>query len=155
MENSKKEYIPKDPEPIILNEPALRYTAGGYNKHAVIETIARGLNYSTFRIIQNKLPFSETDWADMLDVSVKTLQRYKHLEEDFLLKSTQTERIIEVAEVSEMGQRVFGSLESFNRWLNEPNFALGNRIPFTLLKSSYGKELLLNELTRIDHGIFA
>jgi uncharacterized protein (DUF2384 family) len=40
-------------------------------------------------------------------------------------------------------------------WLETPNFALGNQKPFELLKDSYGKEMVMGELTRIDHGILA
>jgi len=35
-----------------------------------------------------------------------------------------------------------------------PNFALGNTRPIDLLKDSYGKEMVVAELTRVAHGIF-
>jgi uncharacterized protein (DUF2384 family) len=58
-----------------------------------------------------------------------------------------------MAEVTNMGLETFGSFEKLKLWLNTPNFALGNLKPFELLKDSYGKELVMNELVHINHGI--
>jgi len=59
-----------------------------------------------------------------------------------------------LAEVTQLGETVFDSQEQFYNWLKRPNQALGNMKPLELLKDSYGKELVVNELTRIDQGIF-
>jgi uncharacterized protein (DUF2384 family) len=53
------------------------------------------------------------------------------------------------------GQEVFGKKSLFFSWLNEPNIALGMVLPSKLLESSWGLKLLSNELSRIEHGIFA
>jgi putative toxin-antitoxin system antitoxin component (TIGR02293 family) len=98
-------------------------------------------------------PFSLNDWADYLDISRKSLIRYQNQDKAF--KPIHTEKIIELAEVTKLGQEVFGNDEKFRLWLETPNFALGNFKPFDLLKDSYGKELLIGELTRIDHGILS
>ena len=57
-------------------------------------------------------------------------------------------------EVTAIGLEVFDSHGDFASWLNAPSHALGNMKPAELLKDSYGKELVLNELHRIDQGIF-
>lgn len=59
-----------------------------------------------------------------------------------------------MAEVMQIGLEVFGDAERLKLWLNTPNFALGNLKPVELLKDSYGKEKVINELTKINHGIF-
>ena len=64
-----------------------------------------------------------------------------------------SEKIIEIAEVTKIGLDVFGNLEKLKLWLNTPNFALGNLKPIELLNDSYGKEMVIGELTRINHGI--
>jgi putative toxin-antitoxin system antitoxin component (TIGR02293 family) len=58
-----------------------------------------------------------------------------------------------MAEVTSMGLDVFGSMEKLGLWLNTPNYALGYLKPLELLKDSYGKDLVISELTRINHGI--
>ncbi|MFV8326047.1 antitoxin Xre/MbcA/ParS toxin-binding domain-containing protein [Flavobacterium sp. ZS1P14] len=44
-------------------------------------------------------------------------------------------------------------MEKFKLWLNTPNFSLGKLKPKDLLTDSYGKELVIGELTRINYGI--
>ena len=70
-------------------------------------------------------------------------------------KGTQSEKIIEVAEVTNVGLDVFGDMEKCELWLDTPNFSLGNLKPLELLSDSYGKEMVISELTRINYGILA
>jgi putative toxin-antitoxin system antitoxin component (TIGR02293 family) len=82
------------------------------------------------------------------------LQRYKN-EQDVLFNPIHTEKILELTEVTNMGVSIFDDLASFHEWLNTSSLALGNNKPAELLQDSYGKELVLAELNRIEHGIFA
>ena len=122
------------------------------NKMLIIVAIRNGIPYSLFDVIQAYAPFSENDWANFLDLSTKSLQRYKQSSKQF--KPNQSEKIIEMAEVTSVGLDVFGELDKFKLWLDTPNFALGKLKPMELLKDSYGKELVISELTRINYGIF-
>jgi putative toxin-antitoxin system antitoxin component (TIGR02293 family) len=123
------------------------------NKMLIIRAIRQGLPYKLFSKIKAITPFSEDDWAEYLNVSKKTLQRHRN-DEDYLFKPIHTDKIIELAEVTNFGNEVFDSTEQFYLWLNTPSFALGNLKPAELLKDSYGKELVMGELNRIDQGIF-
>jgi putative toxin-antitoxin system antitoxin component (TIGR02293 family) len=123
------------------------------NKMMIINTIRAGIPYSFFKLIQNYTPFTETEWADYLDISTKSLQRYK-ASENHHFKPIHSEKIIEMAEVTNAGLEVFGSPDKLKSWLNTPNFALGNLKPSELLKDSYGKDMVMGELVRISHGIF-
>ena len=123
------------------------------DKMAIIFLIQKGVPWSLFDTIQNYTPLEETDWTEILDISSKSLQRYKQQEKDF--GPLQSEKIIEMAEVTNIGLDVFGDMEKFKLWLSTPNFALGKRKPIELLKDSYGKELVVGELTRINYGILA
>jgi putative toxin-antitoxin system antitoxin component (TIGR02293 family) len=58
-----------------------------------------------------------------------------------------------MAEVTKAGMDVFGNRDKLQLWLNTPNYALGKLKPIGLLTDSYGKELVIGELTRINHGI--
>lgn len=124
------------------------------NKLLLIHTIRKGIPFSLFSEIKHIVPFSDEDWAEVLNTSTKSLQRYKQ-EKDFLFKPIHSEKIIEIAETALLGNQVFDTSGHFQQWLNSPCYALGSHKPFELLKDSYGKELVLNELNRIDHGIFA
>ncbi|MBE7170214.1 MAG: DUF2384 domain-containing protein [Williamsia sp.] len=121
------------------------------NKMLMISVITEGVPYSLFNLIQHYTPFTEEYWADFLDISTKSLHRYKKTSRSF--KPIQSEKIIEMAEVTKVGLDVFGEMEKFKLGLETPNFSLGNFKPMELLKDSYGKELVITEMTRINYGI--
>ncbi len=123
------------------------------NKMLMIFVIREGVPYSLFNLIQHLTPFTDDNWANFLDISAKSLHRYKQTSKSF--KSIQSEKIIEMAEVTNVGLDVFGDMEKFKLWLETPNFSLGNLTPLELLKDSYGKELVISELTRINYGILS
>lgn len=137
-----------------INNEKISYADFFEDKLLIIRVIREGLPYALFNEIKEITPFSEEDWAEYLNLSTKTLQRNRN-EVDFLFKPIHTEKIIELAEVTNFGKDVFDSVEQFYLWLNTPSFALGNLKPGELLKDSYGKELVMAELNRIEHGIFA
>ncbi len=123
------------------------------NKLLIVHSIRNGISYSFYSKIKELSPFSEKDWADFLGVSTKTLQRFKN-EEKHVFKPLHSEKIIELAEVTNYGSEVFDSNEQFYVWLKSPSMALGNMTPLELLKDSYGKEMVMEELNRVDQGIF-
>ena len=123
------------------------------NKMLMIFVIREGVPYSLFNLIQDFTPFTEDNWADFLDISTKSLHRYKQTSKSF--KSIQSEKIIEISEVTKVGLDVFEEMEKFKLWLETPNFSLGNLKPLELLRDSYGKELVISELTRINYGILS
>ena len=129
------------------------YTDFLSNKMLMIFIIKEGVPYSFFNLIQLFTPFSENDWANILEISTRSLQRYKQSSKNF--KPIQSEKIIEMAEVTNVGLDVFGDMQKFKLWLDTPNFYLGNLKPIELLKDSYGKEMVMSELTRINYGILA
>ncbi len=123
------------------------------DKLLITRLIHNCIPYSLFAKIVKNTPFSINDWASFLNLSVKSLQRYKTIKK-YSFKPIHSEKIIELYEVTRQGKEVFDTTEQFKLWLNTPNFALGKLKPKELLKDSYGKELVLDELHRIDHGIF-
>jgi putative toxin-antitoxin system antitoxin component (TIGR02293 family) len=123
------------------------------NRMLIVKSIRSGIPYSLFKHIKDITPFTESDWATFLDISTKSLQRYKK-DTEYIFKPIHSEKILELAEVTNLGNDVFDSNEQFYIWLNSPSLALGSLKPIELLKDSYGKEMVLNELNRIDQGIF-
>ena len=59
-----------------------------------------------------------------------------------------------MAEVTNFGGEVFDNNDNFYTWLTTISIALGSMKPIELLKDSYGKEMVMEELNRIDHGVF-
>lgn len=123
------------------------------NRLLMIKTIEKGIPYSIFVKILDLSPFPIQYWSDALDLSLKSLQRYSQTNRRF--DPIHSEKIIELAEVIGIGKNVFGNDQKFKLWLETPNFALGKFRPMDLLKYSYGKEMVILELGRIEHGILA
>ena len=123
------------------------------SKLLIVHSIRRGIPYDLYEMIKERSPFKQEDWAEFLGVSTRTLLRNK-TKDNYVFESIPSEKILELAEVTSLGKDVFDSEEQFYLWLNTPNFALGNLKPFELMKDSYGKEMVMNELHKIDHGIF-
>ena len=138
---------------VLSQTEATTYSEFLMNKMLMIGVIRAGVPYSLFELIQDATPFTDNYWADVLDISTKSLHRYKQESRSF--RPIQSEKIIELAEVTNVGLDVFGDMERLKLWLETPNFALGSLKPIELLKDSYGKELVLSELTRINYGILA
>jgi len=123
------------------------------NKLLIVHSIRNGISYSFYNKIRELSPFTEIDWANFLGVSTKTMQRFKN-EKKHLFKPQHSEKIIELAEVTNYGNEVFDSKNEFYEWLKLPSIALGRMTPLELLMDSYGKEMVMEELSRIDQGIF-
>ncbi len=119
----------------------------------MVEVIRKGIPYSVFAAVQALLPLTTKDWEEVLNLNMRSILRYKAQGKFF--KSIQSEKILEIGEIYILGKEVFGDEEKFRLWLQTTNFALGNNKPMELLRDSYGQELVVNELHRIDHGIFA
>ena len=140
--------------PFSFNQEKITFSDFFDNKMLVIQVIKKGLPYKIFNAIKNIIPFTEDEWASYLNISKKSLQRYS-TNKNHLFKPIHTEKIIELAEVTNFGKDVFDSTEQFYLWLNTPSFVFNNLKPSELLQDSYGKELVMEELSRIEHGIFA
>jgi putative toxin-antitoxin system antitoxin component (TIGR02293 family) len=92
------------------------------------------------------------DMSGIIRTSDRTLRRYSSKQK---LNAEQSERVIELARLYSRGEEVFGVLESFKEWMNSTVVALGNKKPKEFLDTSLGIEMLMGELGRIEHGIFA
>lgn len=157
MENKNKElkkYINAMPRAQLLQEPAITYGAVLEDKMLVATAVKQGVTNDLFEEIKNNSPFSDQQWSAFLNLNIRTMQRYKAAK-DHVFKPIQSERIFELAEVVSLGDQVFDSREHFNIWLNTPSLALGKSKPIDLLDSSYGKDLVIAELHRIEYGVFA
>src|SRR6266487_585196 len=90
--------------------------------------------------------------SNIIRTSDRTLRRYTPKQK---LNAEQSERVIELAKLYSRGEEVFGSLDAFKEWMDSTVMALGNKEPKEFLDTSLGIEMLMNELGRIEQGIFA
>lgn len=122
------------------------------NQLDLIDLSKRGISKRSLAHLAEFMCFSMRQMAELLPVTDRTIQRYSP-EDHF--NPTVSEHILQIAEVAARGSDVFGDMNRFLSWMNHPNKALGDRIPNSLLSSRFGLEMVLDELGRIEHGVFA
>ncbi len=144
----------KGKENTIAEEVAVAYERVFDSRLELIQSIKRGISYKLFAYIKNRAPFSDKEWASFLDISEKSLQRYA-LSKNHTFKSSHAEKILEVAEVCDAGLEIFQDKESFYEWLMEDSIAFDNLQPMHFMDTSYGMQLIIHQLGRYAHGIFA
>jgi len=120
---------------------------------AVIQLIAAGIPYALYDRLQSAMPFSEQEWANFLELSTKSLQRYK-ADPAYIFTGFYAQRILEITEVMQAGLLFFGEASKLKAWLYTPALLLDQLRPVELLNTSYGKSLLLATIHRMSHGIF-
>ena len=130
-----------------LNEPEVVY---GVTKQLKINN---NLNFNDFQKVASKVDFTQKEWADILHLSERTLQRYAHDNGSF--NSNVVDRLIQIKKVIQRGQEVFGSYERFNLWLRGNPYMLEGQLSIHTLASIEGINNMLTQLGRIEHGILA
>ena len=134
-------------------EPVNYSTVNEADQLYLISTVRKGLNYNDFIKLSGGAPFNMNEWPLLLHMSERTFQRYKKDKKSF--DTLQTEKIIQITLLCKKGEEVFGDMDKFHSWLDQKNIALGGAIPKDFLDSSFGINLLKDELIRIENGIFA
>lgn len=147
-------YKNESPDNNKLNEAAVAYSSiDDSGILSIIQRIRKGINFSIFTDIAQKIPFSLHEWSSFLHISERTMQRYQKEKKSF--DPIYSEKIIEITMLYNYGVEVFGNKENFDQWLQTQNVALGGNTPKDFLDSTFGIQLIKDELTRIEHGVLA
>ena len=118
----------------------------------LIELSKKGVTKDALSHLAKYLCYSMSQMAELLPVTERTIQRYAPNEH---FNRVVSEQILQIAEVAAKGTEVFEDKNKFLLWMNHPNSALANRTPLSLLSSRFGTEMVLDELGRIEHGVFS
>lgn len=147
----------RHPVTSFVNEPAEVYqtlaapdTIVHKQKHWALAK--EGLSKETLIRLKRESGLGWEELANYLQISLRTIQR-KSL--SFIFPQTISERMLGIADVFAKGYEVFEDPGQFHGWLEAPNAVFEDEKPKSLLNSYYGIDLLLTELGRIEHGIFA
>jgi uncharacterized protein (DUF2384 family) len=71
------------------------------------------------------------------------------------LNPRNSELILKLILLYKKGIEIFGNTESFNNWVSKPSFGLGSIVPYSLLNTTTGIDLIFEELVRIEFGDLA
>jgi putative toxin-antitoxin system antitoxin component (TIGR02293 family) len=115
--------------------------------------LVKDFNYKEFQKIAEKVSFTQKEWSDILHISERTLQRYAKANSTFPFSVV--DRILQIDKVIKRGIEVFGNLDKFVGWLRSNPFMLEGNLSLYSLRSIEGINLVLTQLGRIEHGLFA
>ena len=113
----------------------------------------KGVPATTFFQIVDLTGYKREQLADLFDTSLKTFQRYEREQRN--LNPQDSEKALKIMALFQKGEQVFGAAAPFRRWMDKPAYGLGNQVPFDLLHTSGGIDLIADELVRIEYGDLA
>lgn len=151
MSGMKKKAISKKLKPGNANAGMVNEPLPTYRSVKVLPTV-RDFPYKKFEKIAHKVPFTQKEWASILHLSEKTLQRYAKDNKNF--EGIYVDRILKMQELIEMGLDTFSSPEAFYRWLKRDKPILGILLNFSGLLTGDGIQEHINTIGRMQHGIF-
>ena len=135
---------PKDFDKILLAaEPEVLYIKNTKPQEFLIDD---------FELLQRNIPFNLAEWADILHLSDRTLQRY--IKEGKPFEGLHSEHLHQLKNMSELGVLIFKTSNLFKEWLMKSKNILGNTLDFNSLKSFWGVKLISSELGRIAYGVY-
>ncbi|HSC53942.1 MAG TPA: antitoxin Xre/MbcA/ParS toxin-binding domain-containing protein [Phnomibacter sp.] len=121
-------------------------------KALYLSVIRGGLPRQSLDFLLEKTGLSLLEMAHILDTTDRTLRRH---EGHVLLSREHSERLLEIAQLYSFGEQVFGSLDVFRQWMSAQIPALGGQQPKSFLDTSLGINIIMAEVGRIEHGVFA
>ena len=138
-------YLSKKDENV-LNEPMPVYRS--------VKKIPAVLDYPyrKFDKVARQVAFTQKEWATILHLSEKTLQRYAKDNKNF--EGIYVDRILQMQKLIELGLKTFTSPEALYRWLKRDKPVLGQLLTFDSLKTSEGIGLVTDEVGRIMYGVY-
>ena len=143
MKKKPIQYGQKKPPVIsqLMQEPELLYQVN-------TDVFSQG----AYQHLQEVLQFTQAEWAAILHISDRTLQRY--LKEGKPFTGFQAELLHQLKRLTETGLQIFDSTASFTDWLRNTKQVLGQELGFQSLQTITGIGLLQQELGRMAYGVY-
>jgi uncharacterized protein (DUF2384 family) len=108
--------------------------------------------YRKFEKIAAIVPFTQKEWANILNLSERTLQRYSKDNTSF--EGIYVDRILHVEELIRLGLETFTNAVAFYRWLKREKHVLGKTLNFESLYSTRGIQDTIDQIVRIQYGVY-
>ena len=118
-----------------------------------VSATQQGIPAKEFFSVVQQTGISQEKLASLLEVSPRTLNRYRR--EGKNLSAKESELLIKLSLLLKRGAEIFGTTEAFTVWLAEPAYGLDQQVPFELLFTSEGVNLVADEVERIAFGDLA
>jgi putative toxin-antitoxin system antitoxin component (TIGR02293 family) len=120
---------------------------------SLLNTSKKGLDAKSALDFLSLSGFTQDEFQETFKTTVKTIQN--HVNKDLKLDAALSEKLLKSFALFDTGIEIFGSGQAFHQWLNTPAYGLGNRLPFDMMDTIIGIQLIEEELIRIQFGDLA
>jgi len=120
------------------------------DSQVVIYLHSEKLGTKQVRLFKSLTHSSDKVISEWFDVSEKTFQSYRRPKAK--LNINFKEKLLLLISLYKQGEKVFGSKEEFNNWLEKPNFHFNNKRPVDFFKTISGIRYIEDRLTGILYG---
>ncbi len=134
------------PKPLKVEEPVIPYLP------VKQPLFIADFPYKKFKKIAELVPFTQSEWSEMLHLSERTLQRYAKNNSSF--EGIYTDRILLLQQMIHLGVETFQNEIAFYQWLKKEKKILGHTINFQSLFTDRGIQEIIDQLTRIQYGVY-
>jgi putative toxin-antitoxin system antitoxin component (TIGR02293 family) len=141
-----KKYTNTSPKVSKVEEPVAQYRS--IKKSPIVS----GFPYKKFEKIVSLIPFTQKEWANILNLSERTLQRYSNDNTSF--EGIYVDRILHIEELIRLGLETFTNADAFYRWLKREKHVLGKTLNFESLSSTRGIQDIIDQIGRIQYGVY-
>jgi putative toxin-antitoxin system antitoxin component (TIGR02293 family) len=129
-----------------------------YEKHLddrfwMVEEAASGVPASAIFDLIQLTNLNKSFFAGMLNLSTKTLDRYR--QDEKRLNPASGELMLKLFSLFKKGEHIFGNSSEFKHWIEKPAYGLAFKVPKELMQTSAGIDLIMDELIRIEYGDIA
>lgn len=132
-----------------VEEPQVPY----FTKSVKTIPSLKDFTYTEFKKIADKAPFTQAEWASVLHISERTLQRYA--KNNSVFAPINAERAMHISKVLKEGISTFGNVNLFYSWIKRNPYMLEGNLSFDSLTTIEGIQKTMTQLGRIQHGILA
>lgn len=150
--NKSREYTQKV-ENLQATEPIALYLPSSFSKNSIFDNLAKD-SQILFNTIVSKTGLTIKILAEnIFEITPKTFIKYKN--NSVQVPSRITEIALEISQLYDLGNEIFGSKSSFNNWLEKENPFFNNNKPSKYLNTSTGIHFIYEELKRVEFGAMA
>ena len=123
------------------------------DNYQLVEAAQQGVKANLFFELAKVTQYDITVIENLLNITSRTIRTYQ--KENRTLSPLKGELLLKLARLFKRGEQVFGSLAAFRAWMEKPAYGLDGTLPFSLLNTSEGINIVKDEVERIAFGEFA
>jgi putative toxin-antitoxin system antitoxin component (TIGR02293 family) len=125
-----------------------------YETQELLKQIERGISYAAFEKLQKYVGLSLQELAELVQISVRTLNRRKKDKGRF--EADESDRLVRLSRIFGKALELYeGDYKSARVWLARGQVGLGGARPLDLVKSEVGAREVEALIGRLEHGVIS